>query len=757
MAAFVASFLVGAGLSVFLFGLLRTEGRTGLHRRWTFSPKELGVFSYPRLALVSALGLFIELLMIRWVSSEIRIFAYMKNVVLIACFLGFGLGCYLCRRKVNLLLMVLPLLTLALLIKTPWSALRSILAELPVYIGAVSEVHMWGVPSIPFSGLVLVKFLAGVLYVVPIFALIALTFVPIGQLVGWYLESARGISGYSCNVLASLAGILLYTLICFLSQPPAIWFALAGAMGILLFWKAPLLRWTVVIAFAGCVGLASLGPGGDAVVYWSPYQKLTISPVRENGELVRYSLNTNDSWYQQILNLSAPFVASHPGLFANEPIERNAYNLPYQFYPRPPSVLILGAGMGNDLAAALRNDAGRVVAVEIDPLILTLGEEFHFERPYASSRVVEVVDDARSYLQNGVEQFDLIVFSLLDSHTTSSYYSNIRIDNYVYTVEAMTSAKRLLKPDGIFIVKFAADRPWIAGRLHDLLERAFGSGPMMLEVSGQYTTRGKFFISGSDGTMQRALRDPALADFVRQHAGVKIEKATLTTDDWPYFYQHEPGVPASILVISVVLVVLCMASMAQTGTTVRGIRWHFFFLGAGFLLLEAQIISRMALLFGTTWVVNSIVISGLLLLMVAANGIVQKRPLFSTHAAYAGILVSMLVSYVTPLELFFVQSVWLKTLGVSLVLCAPVFFAGIVFIKSFAAHGFQGEALGSNLLGALVGGLLESLSLWTGIKSLLLLAALLYVASYLTLGRRVAGAGSDESQPTTLTTEPRSA
>jgi hypothetical protein len=67
------------------------------------------------------------------------------------------------------------------------------------------------------------------------------------------------------------------------------------------------------------------------------------------------------------------------------------------------------------------------------------------------------------------------------------------------------------------------------------------------------------------------------------------------------------------------------------------------------------------------------------------------------------------------------------------VLCLPVFFAGIVFIKSFALAGFSPEALGSNLLGAMVGGMLESASLWTGIRSLSILAAILYIASWIAL------------------------
>ena len=84
------------------------------------------------------------------------------------------------------------------------------------------------------------------------------------------------------------------------------------------------------------------------------------------------------------------------------------------------------------------------------------------------------------------------------------------------------------------------------------------------------------------------------------------------------------------------------------------------------------------------------------------------------------------------MDWLFFSSVALKMAASVLILCLPVFFAGIVFIQSFAAEGFAGAALGSNLMGALVGGLLESLSLWTGMRSMMILAALLYAGSYLT-------------------------
>jgi hypothetical protein len=72
------------------------------------------------------------------------------------------------------------------------------------------------------------------------------------------------------------------------------------------------------------------------------------------------------------------------------------------------------------------------------------------------------------------------------------------------------------------------------------------------------------------------------------------------------------------------------------------------------------------------------------------------------------------------------------------VLCSPAFFASILFIRAFAAAKFSGAALGSNLLGSLAGGLLESLSMWTGLRSLLILALVFYVLSFAVSRRKQA-------------------
>lgn len=708
--------------------------------RFSFSPDSLGGFSWSGLALVSLLGLFLEVLMIRWVSAEVQIFAYFKNFILIACFLGFGLGCYMCRRRISLLALLLPLGTLVLLIKCPWAPLRSLVRTLPSWLGWTSEVQIWGVPSLPASAETVGPFAMGLAAAVALFSLVAFIFVPIGQLVGWCLENARrGILAYSVNVLASLAGILLYTLLCFLDQPPAVWFAIAGVVWLAIVRRVPAVRSASAAVFAACVVLVGLPPGSGSSVYWSPYQKLTLKPRSDAGGIIAYQLAANDSFYQRILDLSPRFVSTHPKLFEKVPVEWNGYNVPYRFYPGPSSVLVLGSGMGNDVAAALRNGAGRVVAVEIDPLIVSLGRRLHFEKPYASPRVVTVVDDARSYIQTGRDRFDLIVFSLLDSHTTASHYSNIRIDNYVYTREALEAARRLLAPDGVFIIKFQAMTPWIAGRLNTLLTTVFGRPPVQFQSDHfDYSSSGRFFVSGSEERIGRAVAEPEMRSYLDARRELDMEDASLTTDDWPFFYQHEPGIPFNIIAISLVLVVLARWLMGRTDAMALGVRWHFFFLGAGFLLLEAQIVSKMALLFGTTWAVNSIVVAALLLLIVAANLLVERWEGLSTSFAYAGLFLSIGAGWIIPLKAFFFESPWLRALASTCVLCLPVFFAGIVFIRSFAAAAFSGEALGSNLFGALVGGLLESISLWTGIRSLLLVAGLLYLASLVALRARVA-------------------
>lgn len=722
--------------------------------------EKMGGYKPLQFALISLVSLYLELLLIRWVSSEIRIFAFFKSLVLIACFLGFGLGCYLTKARIRLAYTLVPMLALVLLIELPWDALRQFVASLSDFVGSTSDIHVWTMRHFESSEILKIGSV-GVAFaiVLTLFGLIALIFVPLGQAVGWYLERAPdGIRGYSLNVAASLGGIWLYTLLCFLWSPPIIWVVIF-AIGLLAYvWKLPRARTAVAITSVVMISLLALGTfkrqwwAGDwkgtqtelasgmkdrpAQRFWSPYQKLTMIPMEYHGEPVTFLLNTNDSWYQQMWDLSAPTVAKYPELYADKPIPFHQYNLPYQFYPNPPRVLIAGAGAGNDASGAVRNGAGAVTAVEIDPLIIDIGTRLHFEHPYANPKVKVVVDDARAFIQNDTGQYDLVIFSILDSHTTSSYYTNIRLDNYVYTVEALKEVKRLLAPDGLFVMSFSASRPWFAGRLKAIITEAFGAEPLMLR-SDSY-----FFVAGSQERVKQAMAaNPTLATFVNARISPPVEAASVSTDDWPYLYQQYRQIPTIVYILSAMLILIAAFAIRRFKQSDEPFMWHFFFLGAAFMLLEVQIISKTALLFGTTWLVNSIVITALLSLVLLANVVVRKMEV-PRMVAFAGLFLTLALAYFVPAEALFFPSKFVRGLAVAAVYCSPAFFAGLVFISSFKAIGFRAEAFGANLLGSLVGGLLESASYATGIKALVIMAAFLYLLAMMTAARTSATGAS---------------
>lgn len=748
-------------LSYWLLGMInfpRLAGRDALIERFgSIDGKSLDASKMSQLMLVSLLSLFLELLLIRWVASEVRVFAYFKSLVLIACFLGFGLGCYLTARRIRLVHTLAPLIALVFLVELPWAPLRRLMTNLSAFIGWFSDVFMWS--QAHFSGNPawgVISAMIAVSIIVPLFGLVAIGFVPFGQMVGWYLEnSKKGITAYSYNVFASIVGIWLYTALCFMSTPPWVWFAAVGVGMVLFFWRWPAVRNASIASFAVILGLFTLGTfkphwwgeeswkgslkeeyslaAGRPRTLWSPYQKLTLVPLDDSVGAVRYIINTNDSWYQQMMDLSPEGIARNPKLYADPdtPLEFHQYNLPYRFYGGAPGrVLIAGGGSGNDAASAVRNGAGRVTVAEIDPLIFRLGRELHFEHPYSSDKVRVQVDDARSFIENSRDTFDLIVFSILDSHTTSSYYTNIRIDNYVYTVEAMQAARRRLAPDGLFVMSFSSERPWFTQRLADVVTAAFGRPPLMVE--GPVS----FFVVGDSARIQRSLAEnPRLQQYVSAHANPKLAPASVITDDWPYLYQQHRGIPVIIWILSVGLILICWQAFRSLKETRGGLQWHFFFLGAAFMLLEVQVISKVALLFGTTWLVNSIVITTLLMFILLANLVVAKVPQVPRMVAYGGLFLTLALGYFVPTHSLFLES-WVARAAVAMALyCSPVFFAGLIFISSFREIGFRAEALGSNLLGSLVGGLLESASFAIGINALVLLAAALYLGSMLTLRR----------------------
>jgi hypothetical protein len=105
----------------------------------------------------------------------------------------------------------------------------------------------------------------------------------------------------------------------------------------------------------------------------------------------------------------------------------------------------------------------------------------------------------------------------------------------------------------------------------------------------------------------------------------------------------------------------------------KTIQWHFFYLRAAFMLLEVQVISKAALLFGTTWLVNSIVITMLLGFILLANLGISMFPKLPRGFAYIGLFGTLLLGYVIPTNKLFYHSALLRGGAATALLCAPVF------------------------------------------------------------------------------------
>jgi hypothetical protein len=208
------------------------------------------------------------------------------------------------------------------------------------------------------------------------------------------------------------------------------------------------------------------------------------------------------------------------------------------------------------------------------------------------------------------------------------------------------------------------------------------------------------------------------------------QKVKLTVDDWPYLYLEKPSIPNMHICVMLVLGMLFLLAGRTLVSRGHRLNLHFFFLGAAFLLLEFQNISKSTLLFGSTWMVNLFIITGILSLALLANLYVSVIKVKSLKPIYVLLILTSLAIYFIPLSLFNSLGPWSKGFVVGGLLNLPIFFGGIVFIESFKRTPAKDVAFGSNLLGAAAGGILESLSFLLGVNALLLIVVLFYALSF---------------------------
>jgi hypothetical protein len=699
-----------------------------------------------RLFLISFVILFLEVALIRWMPAYVRLLSYFSNFILLAAFLGIGIGCLLTRVRSLF----------------PWFAAIQTMVIAAVYFLRL-EVAVPSSTSIYFSsGTTEQRIPIESTMLLPLlFVVVAALFVTLAQTLGRAMEEDAPLKVYTVNLAGSLAGVAGFALMSYLELPPTAWFGLAFALAVpFILDLKPVFAAVNIALLAGSLVLVHLMSLGTI---WSPYYKITASTA--NNETV---VEVNNIFHQSMA-----------------PVEKKEYfyQWPYRVFGDTfENVLILGAGSGTDVAASLLHKSKHIDAVEIDPVIVRLGRQYHPDHPYSDPRVTVVTDDARHFLRTTQKKYDLVVFALIDSLTLQSGFASVRLESYMFTEESFRAVRERLAPNGVLVVYNYFRERWLVDRLANSMAAAFQMEPRV-HVHQEHGYLGVMMIGPG---VSRVTNWPEVPNRVEAYnhpdvisPGVMLQRDTSVnpaTDNWPFLYMRYPHIPshylaalALVLVVSAVAVGFVFrlsrpasapammrsapatvgagaggagAAVASFGTAsagaasapaaASGFPWHFFFLGVGFMLLQTKSIIQFALLWGSTWVVASLTIASVLIMALAATWTVARVEIKQPWAVGSVLLVLLGLSYLLPIGRLAFDSLVLESLVYSLLVFSPIFCAGLLFGSSLRRSTEVSRDYGANLLGAMVGGVAEYLSLATGFQFLLLVIAACYVLALLT-------------------------
>ncbi|MBI4817614.1 MAG: hypothetical protein HY791_15235 [Deltaproteobacteria bacterium] len=672
-----------------------------------------------RMFLTAFAVLTLELAMIRWVGTQVRVAAYFSNLVLIAAFLGIGLGAALGRTKPHWFAATLPILAVVVAVLSLSDLLGFVHFVVPdpaMHFWAGSDADNWG--FIRGCGLVLLCFWA-----------VAIVFVGLGIPFGWLFSELPPLRAYRYDIIGSVSGVVAMSMAAWASLPSPVWFAL-GVVPLLL------LRRTLLNAGAAVIVLGAAGYSVGGALF-SPYNRIDLEDA--GGSLgpppsgqKEWALNVNRDYHQLILDLSVSSTFADPRMAHRDRV-RLAYELPFRVSPKRGSAMVVGAGTGNDVAAAVRLGFDRVVSVDIDPEIVRLGKTLHPERPYDDPKVTAVINDARAFFEQRDEVFDVVCYGLLDSHAMFSAMSSLRLDNYVYTLEGVRAGWNHVAPGGVLSISFSVFAgDWMTERLARLVKEATGLDPILIGHGYNY---GVTFMVGRTLTLDSVRRLFPSAGY-RELADPPIP---IPSDDWPFLYLRPDSTPAAYILVGFLIALTALVAVRKAfGPALAASRFdlHMFLLGAGFMLLETRMVTELSLLFGSTWVVNSSVIGGVLLMILLANTTVERFRRLATGPLYGLLLVSLVGIWALSAGVLNRFDLVPRAIIAGLLYALPIFFAGLIFSTWLGRSKNTSAALGANLCGAVLGGLLEYLGMGVGMKALTLLALCLYLGSLLVIQRR---------------------
>jgi hypothetical protein len=747
---------------------------------------------------LSAIGFYVELWNVRFVGTVVGELAYYSNLLLLSGILGFCAGLLMKPRPRSALFRGFVEVGVALL---ALHAAAIFFARGDLTSQESAEFFWFRVANVYPKGNLRDLTLSGFALCV----LITLSLIPIGRMIAAEFEALkeRQIQAYLGNVLGGILGSVIFGAILWVyGAPLALWGGLAALIvALVLSFGGGLFgeRASVTVPMAIAAALIFVGVAVQCGVYgskymWSPYYRVSLVPnevqLRSRPSFVSgYNIQSNHFFISGFNTVSFKEMEEiAKAIPEHEVADRTTMNamlleqgdfLPFHV-ARTAGVkkaLMLGTCAGNELGHFLEFTPmlEEVTAVEIDPLFVKLGKGYRgyreARRAYDNPKVKLVVGDARQFLQSTNEKYDMIYFAFLDSQTTATNLSRFRLDSFVFTVEAMERMLDRLNPGGILAISFTSAEEWIVARFYENLRAANGGIPprVMNRLSSESTPGNPklspgfiYFATPNFHFPPSALQLGGYEDATAwAEAKTEIHGVMPSYDNWPFLYLKSPQIPteyAKFMLIfalfGIVVVLLCGGRGAMQGVGVP--EWMFALLGFGFFVLEIRTISVSAVAWGVTLYSQAGAMVLFTFCSFLGSALFLKKPHWNVHIFWALLVVSLLGNFVFGVELMAQLSGPVQKLSTFL-LAVPMIFSGFLFARYFSQAASPQSALAWNVIGGILGGLAESLSLLIGFRMLVLVALGAYLLAYLLSfgwSGRKASVRTAETAALTPTSEP---
>ena len=768
------------------------------------------------LFLVSLLILFLELACIRWFPAHVLYLTFFTNVVLLGSFLGMSIGCLAGGHRRNYLAWTPLLLVIALAAAHAVEISSGSFAKFvdvgnqaspqQVYFGAEYHSQDLSRYSIP------VEILCGFFFIVIALAFLG----PGQELGRALKHWPNRVQAYTLNIVGSIVGILLFAACSWLELSSAWWFLIvAMGLGYFYFisprhrFPRRIFSWTPLTAalLVLVVWLSGFQPVRDqnqhqSQQFWSPYYRIDF----KQADL---SLSVNLIYHQQmvsrkenspayalphLLNRDAGrptfadvlIIGAGSGNDVSRALQWDAKHV--DAVEIDPAIYRLGRTHHpdhpySDERVQIHLDDGRnflrstdrkydlIVYALVDSLVLHSGysnirlESFLFTR--------QTFEDVRRHLKpNGT----FVIYNYFRQGWLAARLQR-GLDEVFGSGNSLVLTlpyRKVIEPEKATFGDFTI---FFAGATDDL-RNAFGRQPDYwlrgYEAPGPTSPNGFEPPESMSPTSGQQSPDNPMAPSPWQHFGLASVlppegRLRTATDDWPFLYLREPMIPTlslrGMLImggLGILLIFLFLPrrqrdanALVERGTKAPrfgALNVQLFFLGAGFMLIETKAVVTMALLFGSTWVVNSVVFLAVLVMILLANLWTLRFKPARLWPYYAGLLITLTLNVIVPLDFFLGMNRSTQVLGSCVLVFSPVLFAAVIFAASFKRTTEPDRAFGVNIAGAMVGGLAEYSSMLLGFQYVVLVAILFYALSAVGL-RRQDEAGMDEPRADPVTAE----